>query len=78
MSFSTEFLDSTGVAVCIVHLLEAVEIDEQDCQRVAVPRGVLQGHLEPIEKERAVSDARQPIKVRLLVELLRGPLAITR
>ena len=66
------------VTIGVVHILEAVYVDEQDGERVTVSRNVRQRRIEPVEEERAVGDACQRIVVRLLIQPLLAALAIAR
>jgi hypothetical protein len=66
------------MAIGVVHLFEAIDVDEEDCQRVPVTRDVLQRHVQPIEEKHSIGHGGQGIEVGLMVEPLLATLPFTR
>ena len=64
------------VAERVVHLLEAVEVDEQHGERLAGARRAGQRLVEPVAEERTVGEAREPVVEGLVRELVLEPDAL--
>ena len=65
----SEQLVADVVAEVVVDLLEAVEVDQQQRERVARARLPRQGVVEPVAEERSVGEAGQPVVEGLAREL---------
>ena len=64
------------VAEAVVHLLEPVEVDQEDREQPERPRGARKRLVEAVAEERAVREPGQPVVERLPGELLLEPYAL--
>ena len=58
------------VTKAVVHLLEAVEVDEEDGNELARPLGTSEGLIEPITEQGSIRQAREVVVERLVRQLL--------